>query len=88
MSHRFIDSLEPRRLLHADFGVSINFAPLGNRAPGMLLDYGSVYDVRRGGLSYGWDADASADAVKRNATKVKRNDAFIAMQGKTCNIGV
>ncbi|MGN6505189.1 MAG: Kelch repeat-containing protein [Tepidisphaeraceae bacterium] len=88
MSHRFIDSLEPRRLLHADFGVSINFAPLGNRAPGMLLDYGSVYDVRRGGLSYGWDADASADAVKRNATKVKRNDAFIAMQGKTWNIGV
>ena len=83
-----IEALENRFLLHAGFATSINFAPLGNRAPGFELDYGSTYGVRRGDLSYGWATDATADAVTRGATKVKKNDSFIDMTGNSWSIGV
>ncbi|HEX8323643.1 MAG TPA: kelch repeat-containing protein [Tepidisphaeraceae bacterium] len=78
---RLIESLESRNLMHASFAASINFQPLNApRAPGLLTDYGATYDVRRGGLSYGWSADARANAVDRNLTNKQKNDTFIAMQ--------
>ena len=89
---RLVESLETRKLFHAELAAAINFAPLSApRAPGFLTDYGAVYGVRRGGLSYGWSSDATANAVDRNATPVQRNDTFIAMQqggDKTWNLGV
>ncbi|MBC7785359.1 MAG: hypothetical protein H7144_16120 [Burkholderiales bacterium] len=78
-----IESLESRQHM-ADFSAAINFQPLNApRAPKMSIDYGAVYDARRGGLTFGWDADNRANAVDRNAIEIsrtQRNDTFIAMQ--------
>ncbi len=79
MTH--LEPLDPRQLLA--FVAAINFQPLNApKAPGMLVDYGSTYGVRRGGLSYGWDTDQSSNAVDRNLaiSGTQRNDTFIAMQ--------
>jgi hypothetical protein len=75
-----IETLENRTLFHGAVGVAVNFAPMDvPRAPGMLPDYGSVFDYRRGGVRYGWNVDQAANAVDLNATKVQRNDTFIRM---------
>ncbi len=68
----------------ADFTAAINFQPIGApRAPGMLVDYGAAYGVRRGGLSYGWNNDNTANAVHTDLlaiSKTHRNDTHINMQ--------
>ncbi len=81
MSRFAFEPLDHRIHFAADFSAAINFAPLGShRVPGMLLDYGVPYGVRRGGLTYGWSSDVTADAVDRNIASVsQRNDTFIAM---------
>jgi N-acetylneuraminic acid mutarotase len=67
----------------------VNFQPLGvQRAPGMQVDYGAVYDVRRGGMSFGWSEDRQANTVDRNVTRVQRNDTFLRMNGATWEIAV
>lgn len=79
MQHQ-LESLESRRLLHADFSAAVNFQPADvAKAPGMLIDYGSTFDYRRGGYQYGWSTDLSANLVDRNVTRVQRNDTFIVM---------
>ncbi|MDB5324856.1 MAG: extracellular repeat protein family, partial [Phycisphaerales bacterium] len=87
---RAFEALENRRLMASDFAASINFAPLtSQRAPGLLADYGGEYAVRRGGLSYGWDHDKTADTVERNVTKIQKNDTFIGLtKGDNWNIEV
>jgi N-acetylneuraminic acid mutarotase len=88
MHHPF-ESLESRTLFHAEFSAAVNFAPLdAPRAPGMLTDYGVTYGVRRGGLSYGWSSDVTANAVDRNVTRVQRNDTFIRTGDATWEIAV
>lgn len=84
-----IENLE-RRTLCADFAAAVSFAPItARRVPGMLTDYGAEYAVRRGGLSYGWNADLTAQTVKRNLAPVPRNDTFIALKtGDVWNMGV
>lgn len=78
---RLIENLEGRRLFHSAISVSVNFQPLNApRAPGLLTDYGAVYGVRRGGISYGWSQDSTANSVDRNLTKIQKNDTFISMQ--------
>lgn len=78
-----IESLEHRQFLHAAFTAAINFAPVdAPRAPGMLTDYGSIFDYRRGGYRYGWSVDTGAGAVDRNLpiSVTQRNDTFIQFQ--------
>ncbi len=75
-----IESLETRRFLHADLSVAVNFQPsTGLRAPGMVIDYGSTFDFRRGGNQYGWTTDLSANVVRRNVSPIIRNDTFITV---------
>lgn len=75
-----LESLESRRLLHADFSLAVNFTPVSApKAPGMAIDYGSVYDVRRGGISYGWNTGHESATIDNLASRVQRNDTFIRM---------
>lgn len=86
----YIEALECRRLLHADFSVAINFQPAdAPRAPGMLMDYGSAFDYRRGGYQYGWTPDRTGNAVDRNLTRIQRNDTYmVALRGDKWEITV
>ena len=90
--NRSIESLEPRRLLHADFSALVHFQPEGTpRVHGYATDYGYAYGLHKGGLTYGWSADARANAVDRNVARLQKNDTFIAMQAggnKTWSIAV
>lgn len=66
--------------MHADFSLAVNFTPVSApKAPGMAIDYGSVYDVRRGGISYGWNTGHESAAVDNLSSTVQRNDTFIRM---------
>lgn len=89
MKTKLFESLESRQLM-ADFSAAVNFQPAAApRAPGLLIDYGSTYDVRRGGLSYGWSSELSANTVDRNLTPIQRNDTFIVIpQGAKWEIAV
>jgi len=63
------------------FSAAVNFAPASApRAPGLVKDYGSIYGVRRGGLSYGWNQDESANAVYETGKGLVRNRGYIATQ--------
>jgi N-acetylneuraminic acid mutarotase len=90
MTKMQFESLEKRTLLHADFSAAINFQPAGTpRAPGMLMDYGSAFDYRRGGYEYGWTPDRTGNAVDRNVTRVQRNDTYmVALLGDKWEITV
>ncbi len=84
-----IERLESRTHLAADFAAAVNFQPLlARRAPGLQVDYGATFGVRRGGVSFGWTEDRQANAVDRDATPVQRNDTFIAMDGAKWEIAV
>ncbi|HEY0009507.1 MAG TPA: kelch repeat-containing protein [Tepidisphaeraceae bacterium] len=75
-----IESLEPRQLLHADFFAAVNFQPVkAPRHSNMLIDYGSVYDVRRGGFTYGWTSPQEGNAGYSPVTNSKRNNTYITM---------
>ncbi len=87
----FSEPLEQRRHLHSapDFTAAVNFQPLDvPRPPQMVIDYGSTYDARRGGMTYGWSEDRTAQTVDRNVTRVQRNDTFIRMNGATWEMAV
>lgn len=53
----------------------INFQPAGLTPPaGYLVDDGSAYGMRSGGLSYGWNADNKANARDRNSPETPGGD--------------
>jgi uncharacterized delta-60 repeat protein len=62
--------------------VHINFQPPGSTPSGFLADTGLIFGARAGGLSYGWDADNTANARARNSTGSPdlRYDTLIKMQ--------
>ena len=59
------------------FAVRVDFAPPGTEVPdGYILDDGTVFAEREGGLRYGWDADVSADMRRRGLVEDTRYDTF------------
>lgn len=57
--------------------VRVDFAPPGTDVPeGYVLDDGTVFAEREGGLRYGWDADVSADMRRRGLVEDTRYDTF------------
>ena len=85
-----IDSLEPRRLMHAAFEAAVNFAPeAAPRSPGLYKDYGTVFGQRRDGLSYGWNTDQSAQTVYNAVSRARKNNGFVKLAaGATWEIAV
>jgi N-acetylneuraminic acid mutarotase len=80
MSIAKIESLEMRQLLA--FSAHINFQPGGSSVPGgYVVDSGKTY-AGRSGLTYGWDADNSANTRDRNASSSpdQRYDTHILTQ--------
>jgi N-acetylneuraminic acid mutarotase len=66
MSIANIEKLEMRQLLA--FAAHINFQPGGSTVPsGYIADSGKTY-ASRNGLTYGWDADNSANTRDRNSS--------------------
>jgi glucose/arabinose dehydrogenase len=62
-------------------GANIIFQPAGTAVPsGYVADTGAVYGARTGGLTYGWDADNSAQARVRNVEADPRYDTLIHLQ--------
>jgi N-acetylneuraminic acid mutarotase len=76
----FVETLEPRQLMA--FSAHINFQPSGVTIPsGYVADTGATY-ASRNGLTYGWDADNSANARDKNSSlsKDQRYDTLNHMQ--------
>src|SRR6185369_10748828 len=75
-----VQELEARTLLA--FTALVNFQPSGTPVPaGYVADTGAVYAARNG-LTYGWDADNSANTRDRNsaASLDQRYDTLIHTQ--------
>jgi N-acetylneuraminic acid mutarotase len=66
----FVEPLEPRQLLAGDFAAKVNFQPGSADIPdGYLADAGQTFGARRGGLSFGWDANNQAGARERDHSR-------------------
>ncbi len=81
---KWLEELELRTLFSSPgFHASINFQPANVPVPaGYLVDSGAVYGARGNGLSYGWNADDSANTRDRDSklSADQRYDTFIHMQ--------
>ena len=57
--------------------VRVNFQPAGATTPaGFLADTGGVFGSQAGGLSFGWDADNTADAATRAGPADRATSTF------------
>src|SRR5687768_10890435 len=66
----FVEPLEPRQLLAGDFAAKVNFQPGRADIPdGYLADAGQTFGARRGGLSFGWDANNEGGARDRDNSR-------------------
>src|SRR4051794_22211836 len=64
-----VETLESRQLMHGGLSASINFQPSNVAVPaGYVADTGAVYGLRGNGLTYGWNADNSANTRVRNSS--------------------
>lgn len=84
----YVEGLELRTLCAVD--VAVAFQPITSKRPAdMIVDYGGIYAVRRGGVSYGWQSDLSAQTIERGLAPVRKNDRFIQLNlGDTWNMAV
>jgi RHS repeat-associated protein len=69
--------------------IRINFQPANEQIPtGYLADKGRPLTTRTNGLTYGWSADASADARVRHMVDDAAFDTHIALATKTWAISL
>src|SRR3954468_2229028 len=65
-----VESLESRQLMHGGLSALINFQPTGIAVPaGYVADTGAAFGLRGNGLTYGWNADNSANTRVRNSSR-------------------
>src|SRR4051812_22895899 len=77
----FTEPLEKRVLMA--FTALVNFQPAGVPVPsGYVADTGAVYGSRGNGLTYGWNADNSANTRDRDdsSSDDQQHDTFIHSQ--------
>jgi N-acetylneuraminic acid mutarotase len=90
MLFQALEKLEPRSLFHGDgFSVAVNFQPASSVVPdGYIVDSGLVYGDRGNGLSYGWNANNTANTRDRDSSlsKDQRYDTFDHMQKNGSNM--
>ena len=67
--------------------ITINFQPAGVAPAGTQTDTGQIFGLRANGLSYGWDADNTANARQRHNTRSPDAlfDSFNHMQKNGAN---
>jgi N-acetylneuraminic acid mutarotase len=64
-----MESLEPRRLLHAALDLHVNFQPAGAPVPaGYFADTGAVFGDRGNGFTYGWNQRNTIATRDRNSS--------------------
>src|SRR4051812_13091767 len=76
------EPLEGRTMLHdAGYHVAINFQPAPSAIPdGYFADTGATFGDRGNGMSFGWNADNSANTRDKNLTSDQRYDTLAHMQ--------
>src|SRR3954467_15985967 len=71
-----LETLEARQLLHGGFAAQVNFGPaptaMSPVPDGYVQDSGAVYADRGNGLTYGWNADDSANTRDRQTLPDQR----------------